>query len=364
MKINLQTVNRENFRVDTHILGNEIVYLIQPCHIGAKWDKDTLYFRSSLWDEDGNLVSMSFPKFFNWGEQPELSPVPTSLKDCVCVEKLDGSTLIVSKYKGKFILRTRGTVDASKLDNGYELEVFRQKYPLVFEYQPHFETWPFSLLFEWTSPENRIVIRYGDEPEFSLVGAVYHDNGKLWTQDWLDGLAKGFGCPRPVKHSFDSVSNLLLDIDQWQQKEGVCVYSKNGQMIHKVKSAWYLKLHAFKSEASFENTIDLFFAYNMPSYQDFEKKLIEQFDYECFQMVRGFASTICEGYKEVQKIVSSMTKFADSLKSLSSRKEQALKVFSSYGKESNRSSFVFTILDNKPISKEQQKKLLYQVTKN
>ena len=347
-----------------HVLHNETVWLVQPQFIGVKWTQENKFLRSTVLNEDGEVISIGFPKFTNWGENPEHFPTPDSLKDAVCVEKLDGSLLVMSKYKGNFILRTRGTVDASKLDNGYELEVFKQKYPLVFQFQPHFETWPFSLLFEWTTPVNRIVIRYGDEPEFSLVGAIYHDNGKLWTQDWLDSHAKAWGCPRPVKHSFASVSDLLLDIDNWQQKEGVCVYSKNGQMIHKCKSSWYLKLHAFKSEASFENTIDLFFAYDMPSYQDFEKKLIEQFDYECFQMVRGFASTICEGYKEVQKIVSSMTKFADSIKSLPSRKEQALKVFSSYGKESNRSSFVFTILDNKPISKEQQKKLLYQVTKN
>jgi hypothetical protein len=41
------------------------------------------------------------------------------------VEKLDGSTLIVSKYNGQYILRTRGTVDASKLANGFELELFK-----------------------------------------------------------------------------------------------------------------------------------------------------------------------------------------------------------------------------------------------
>jgi len=370
MKINLQTVNRENFRVDTHILGNEIVYLIQPCHIGAKWDKDTLYFRSSLWDEDGNLVSMSFPKFFNWGEQPELSPVPTSLKDCVCVEKLDGSTLIVSKYKGNFILRTRGTVDASKLDNGYELGVFKQKYPLVFEYQPHFATWPFSLLFEWTSPENRIVIRYGDDPEFSLVGAVYHDNGKLWTQDWLDGLAKGFGCPRPVKHSFASVSDLLLDIDQWQQKEGVCAYSMNGQIIHKIKSAWYLVRHRLKEEfSSFEKVLDFYIAEGCPDFGTFQTRVSEVTDWETATEIVGDISRCVDAWKEVQQITSAMHRFVEEkLKPLGEpsdkkvRGKMAQMVLQAYG-NTNRASFVFKMLDSKPFEKDDLKKLFFQILK-
>jgi hypothetical protein len=362
MKINLQTVNRENFRVDTHILGNEIVYLIQPCHIGAKWDKDTLYFRSSLWDEDGNLVSMSFPKFFNWGEQPELSPVPTSLKDCVCVEKLDGSTLIVSKYKGNFILRTRGTVDASKLDNGYELGVFKQKYPLVFEYQPHFATWPFSLLFEWTSPENRIVIRYGDEPEFSLVGGINHDTGKLWMQDALNAIANTWGCPRPKVYSFDSISDLLTLVDGWQGKEGVCVYSNLGQAIHKVKSADYLCKHRLKEEfCNFERVLDFYIAEGCPEFGDFQTRVSEVTDWETATELKKDISKLCDAWKEVLLISNHMKEFVKPLK-LVSRKDAAQKIISSYG-NSNRASFCFSILDGKELTKDQNKKLLWQVLK-
>ncbi len=39
------------------------------------------------------------------------------------VEKLDGSTLIVSKYKGQYILRTRGTVDASTYLQGAKVRL-------------------------------------------------------------------------------------------------------------------------------------------------------------------------------------------------------------------------------------------------
>jgi hypothetical protein len=363
MKIDLLSIDRESFMVHPHILNDEVVHLVQPTHIACKWTRANKHFRSSLWDDNGELISAGFPKFTNYGENPDHFPVPDSLSKCVCVEKLDGSLLIVSKWKGNYILRTRGTVDAHKLDNGYELEIFEKTIlPKLDESARYYDGWLSSFLFEWLSPDNRVVIRV-EEPQFKLVGIVCHLDYMLATQGVLDDYAKENGLDRPDTYSFDSISDLLQLVEKWEGKEGVVIYSNKGQTLHKIKSEWYLKLHAFKSLASFENTIELFFQYDMPSYLDFEKKLVEQFDYECFSLVRGFASVVCEGYKEVQKIVSSMTKFADSLKSLPNRKEQALVVFSSYGKESNRSSFIFSILDGKPLSKEQLKKLIYQVTK-
>lgn len=121
MKINIETdINRESFMVHEHVVAGEIVYLVQPIHFGAKWSKDNLHLRSSVWNYEGELISAGFPKFFNWSEQPDISPVPESLKNCTVVEKLDGccdeNTIIItengektikeiceSKYKGKVL---------------------------------------------------------------------------------------------------------------------------------------------------------------------------------------------------------------------------------------------------------------------
>ena len=120
MKVDLNTIDRESLMVHPHVVAGETVFLVQPQHIGAKWSRDTLHFRSSVWNEKGELVSASFPKFFNNGESPDLYPNPESFSDWVTPEKIDGSTLIVSKYKGQLIVRTRGTLDATRLDkNGH-----------------------------------------------------------------------------------------------------------------------------------------------------------------------------------------------------------------------------------------------------
>jgi len=362
MKIDISSIDRESFMVHEHIISGEVVYLVQPKHIGAKWKNDNLHFRSSVWNYNGELISASFPKFFNWSEQPDLSPVPTSLKNATVVEKLDGSTLTVSKYNGQYILRTRGTVDASTMANGYELELFKST--ILSKLQDNNDTWNYSIIWEWLSPINKIVLSYGDEPMWKLIGLINHINYSLAQQDMLDAMAKKYDFKRPATYTFSSVQDLLKDVDQWRGKEGVVVYSKNDQMLHKVKAMDYLIKHRFKSEATLENTLDLYFNYDKPSYQEFASKLTETFDYECFEMVRGYASQVCDASKEVNKIVDGFKSFIDNqLKSLSTRKEQAQKVISSYS-ESNRSSMIFSLLDGKNLTTDQQKKLFWQVLKN
>jgi hypothetical protein len=353
--------------VHEHSLNGEIVYLIQPQHIGTKWRQDNKHMRSVVVNYAGEVISAGFPKFTNWGENPEHFPVPNSLNHCTVVEKLDGSLLIVSKHNGKYILRTRGTVDASTMANGHELEVFKDTILKTLDVCLPVDingSWHYSILFEWVSPINKIVLNYGDEPDWYLVGVVNHDHYSVWSQSRLNEMANEFNLKRPPTYTFSGVEDLLKDVDQWRGKEGVVVYSKNDQMLHKVKAMDYLIKHRFKSEATLENTLDLYFNYDKPSYQEVASKLTETFEYECFEMVRGYSSQVCDASKEVNKIVDGFKSFIDNqLKSLSTRKEQAQKVISSYS-ESNRSSMIFSLLDGKNLTTDQQKKLFWQVLKN
>jgi len=371
MKIDLNTIDRSQFMVHQHFLkSGESVWLIQPQHIGVKWSQNNKHLRSVVVNSEGDVISIGFSKFTNWGENPENFPVPVSLKNAVTVEKLDGSLLIVSKYKGEYILRTRGTVDAeTALDNGSELEVFKAEYlPKLAPHCDFFateETWPCSILFEWLSPVNKIVINYGDAPEFRLVGWIWHNGpkeGQLEAQSILDSLAAQTGFKRPETYKFDSVTDLLSQVDAWKGKEGVVVYTHNGQMLHKVKGAWYLALHHMKSELSnIEKVMDVWLEQGRPDYQTFYTYIVNTFDYELAEQCRGHISNICDGYKEVIKIVEAMGRFVEPLKTVG-RKDAALKIIAAYG-ETNRGGFCFKILDGKPLVKDDYKKLLFQVLK-
>jgi len=363
MKIDIQKVDLTQFMVHEHSLNGEIVHLIQPQHIGTKWTQDNKHMRSVVVNYAGEVISAGFPKFTNWGENPDHFPVPNSLKHCTVVEKLDGSLLIVSKYNGQYILRTRGTVDASTLANGHELEIFKNT--ILSKLADNNDTWDYSVLFEWLSPINKIVLNYGDEPSWRLIGFINHINYSLAQQDMLDAMAKKYGFDRPPTYTFSSVEDLLKDVDQWRGKEGVVVYSKNDQMLHKVKGAWYLALHHMKSELSnIEKVIDVWLEQGMPDYQTFYSYIFTTFDYELAEQCRGMISRICDAKKEVDMIVVGMNDFVNNrLKTLPTRKLQAEQVISAYG-NTNRASFLFKLLDGKSLGKEEYKKLLFQVLKN
>jgi len=367
MKIDLDNVDRSQFMVHEHSLNGEIVHLIQPQHIGTKWTQDNKHMRSVVVNYAGEVISASFPKFTNWGENPEHFPVPNSLNRCTVVEKLDGSTLIVSKYNGQYILRTRGTVDASTMANGFELELFKSTILKTLDVCLPVDingSWHYSILFEWVSPINKIVLNYGDEPDWYLVGVVNHDHYSMWHQSSLNEISNEFKLKRPATYTFSSVQDLLKDVDQWRGKEGVVVYSKNDQMLHKVKGAWYLALHHMKSELSnIEKVLDVWLEQGMPDYQTFYNYIFTTFDFELAEQIKGMISRIVDGKKEVNKIVDGMNNFVNNrLRSLPSRKEQAQLVISSYG-ETNRAAFVFKLLDGKSLGKEEYKKLLFQVLK-
>ena len=363
MKIDISSIDRTQFMVHEHSLNGEIVHLIQPQHIGTKWTQDNKHMRSVVVNYEGEVISASFPKFTNWGENPDNFPVPTSLKNATVVEKLDGSTLIVSKYNGQYILRTRGTVDASTMANGFELELFKST--ILSKLQDNNDTWNYSIIWEWLSPINKIVLSYGDEPMWKLIGFINHINYSLAQQDMLDAMAKKYDLLRPEIYTFTDITDMLQIVDKWQDREGVCLYSKNGQTIHKIKAAKYLLLHHLKSElSSLEKIMDVWLDQGMTDYQTFYNYIFTTFDFELAEQIKGTISRIVDGKKEVNKIVDGMNSFVNNrLRSLPTRKEQAQLVISSYG-ETNRAAFVFKILDNRPLGKEEYKKLMFQVLKN
>lgn len=364
MKIDLQSVNTESFMVHPHIINGEVCQLIQPQHINCKWTKDNIIFRSSVWNSDGELISAGFPKFPNFLEKPDVFPVPTNLKNASITNKLDGSLLVVSRYKGQYILRTRGTVDATKLENGYELEVFKNTI-LPSVGNPAADTWDYSFLFEWltASADHKIVLKYENVPDWILIGAINHNDYSLYTQRQLNEYADLMTLKRPEQFSFNTVDELVDAVTNWKDKEGVVLYTNGDQSLHKIKSDDYKKKHAFKSNATLENTLELYFTLGRPTFGEFQAKVIELYDWECAQMVIGHISNISDAAKEVNNIVNGFKTFVNNtLKALPTRKDQAQKTIASYA-VTNRSQMIFSLLDGKELTNEQMTKLFWQVLK-
>ena len=358
MKIDINTVDRENFIVSPQIIGGEQVFLVNPT-FSTKWNKENLHFRSSVWDKDGNPVSLGFKKFFNaFIEHPEITPPPTALKGARLTTKMDGSLLIISKWKGNLIVRTRGTVDARRMENGHEIDLLLAKYPNILA--DNAETWDYSLLFEWVSPANVIILTY-PEPDIYLIGKVFHSNYQLETQDNLDTLAQKLNVKRPEYFTFDTIPDMVKSIEALQDKEGIVIYfGENQNQLLKLKSISYLAKHRFKSQASLDNTVDLYFSYGCPDHQTFTDSLVKQFDFECMQMVEPFCGKIVSAKKRVDELTTNMHNFVQPLKTIS-RKEAAAQIIGTFG---NQAGYCFTLLDNKPLAEKDLKKLVFAELEN
>jgi len=362
VNINLDSIDRTQFYVNEHVLNGEMVYLVIPQQMGCHWTQQNKIFRSSLWDHNGNLLSAGFPKFVNFSENPEVFPVPLTINNCFFVEKIDGSLTCIDYRNNQISMRTRGTISVDSLQNSADFYYCLSKYPKISQWLK--ENSHYTLLCEITTPNLRIILDYGNEPDFWLVGAINKNDYSLMTQLELNELKNVLGLRRPELFSFNSIEELLVKVSAWSDKEGVCLYSKNGQEIHKIKAVRYLFLHHMKSELnSLEKVLDVYFAVGKPSYQDFCKYLETTFDYELMRQCIPLISKICEATKEVNQIINGMNNFIiTQLKPLNTRKLQAASIIHSYGK-TNRSNFIFSLLDGKQLTNDQIKKLYFQVLK-
>ena len=314
MKIQLNKVDETQFRILESSFYDVKAFLITPKSIKVKWTKKNLKYRSSMWTEKGDPISLGFPKFFNWAEGPNIRPAPSDLEAVNIVEKIDGSCLIVSPnpiWDKPPVIRTRGTFSAYEMPNGSELTTLQQQYPKCFDPMPGH-----SYIFEWMSPDNQIIIPV-TKPDIKLIGIVRHDDYSLYTQDELDNAADVMDVVRPRRYSFDTPEEMIEAVAEFEGTEGVCVYYNKDQWIRKIKSTWYLALHRMKSDlGTQERVIEVYFALGKPSYQEFMERISETFDYEVIKMARGHISRVCDAVKEVNKIVEGMHRFVKKMEGI------------------------------------------------
>lgn len=343
-----------NFKYCT-IAGDECV-LITPLDMGVAWNDQNKIFRSSIWrTEDMKPVSLGFKKFTNLGESPDFEPWNEN-EVFSTIKKIDGSLLIVSMYKGELIVRTRGTVDARVLDNGYEIEILKQKYPKVFDNRWLKEE-RHSFLYEWTTPTNRIVLRESDTPELTLIGMVRHSGYRYITQRSLNTVAKELEVKRPeVFTEWNNIEGIREFLKTNKNIEGFVIYSLDGQTLKKLKTEHYLYLHrVFTGIKTIDNLFDLWKESDYLFYYDFKEWLVEKYDHELavsledlIQKLFVIRDTLAVVYKGIWEFVN-----VEKFKSLT-RKEQAQEILKNW---SIWSPIAFDALDGKNLDWEKMYKL-------
>jgi T4 RnlA family RNA ligase len=350
VKINLSEIDKTQFKVKEGVVAGEPVFLVCPQKIGCDWTRENLHFRSSMWDKNGNLISAGFKKFFNVGEKPGLGEFDKDEK-LTAVTKMDGSCIIVSKFKDELIIRTRETISVRIHETFQEVEdLVYKKYPKIVE---HLNTLPeYSLVFENTTPSNQIVLNY-PKPDLTLLGVIEHENYSYLTQGMVDRVAKMLGVPRPGYHNFENFEDLFQRTKTEKSIEGWCIYYGYDQEIRKLKTDFYLACHRLNFGMSKDKILDIVLAAKAEDEKTLKKRLSDEYDYEVLSMA-NFSHAI-EAYRyalEVEKKVRAVTETLGGL----NRKEQAGEVYRQLPKE--LVGYAFILLDGRDFDDKIKKKIM------
>lgn len=296
MRVNYQDLNPEEFDVSDTPEG----ILIRPTKTKHKWLEEEKWLRSVMCEEDGRVISLGFPKFLNYHEDSALHDMAVqSANSLYMYPKLDGSLILVSLAPGrdKPLIRTRGShhvsptemASARRYIDEHYLELFQE----IHENTSHGRT----LLFEFTGPENQIVVKY-EEPKLTLLGVTVHNTPNpilLYAPHELRQIASYWGLAMPSPSELDA-GNLygeMQRISALEDTEGVVIgaFGITGPTLFKVKAEWYVRLHGIRTNASEKKINELLgvltYTKGVTSLEDAREHLYDiGFDYETTEFIR------------------------------------------------------------------------------
>lgn len=257
MRIQLDQIDTDQFNIQErqHDLLGPIV-LIGPTKSKHGWSDEELHLRSLLCRPDGTIICSGFPKFLNFGERQDLDEITReailSEHPTYFPEKMDGSLIIRSVIDGHVCFRTRGSHHLGE----FEEQVMRlvvDKYPRLNDpdYLPDV-----TCLFEYTSPNNRIIVPY-EESELTFLGQMHYQEGRtpwfIGNPDLIRQVCEETGVRQLKFHSLPSdMASLKNEIVGWQNSEGIVVWCDlpGGMHLAKIKAAEYVRLHSIKYRLS------------------------------------------------------------------------------------------------------------------
>lgn len=251
---NMGRINGNLDNLLTRLVKNneEIIYSMNGEYVNLRFKHRGIDFinqenrlaRGLLMDTQGNIVVRSFEKFFNYCELDSRGKEYQELAKCYKVDneeeviaypKLDGTMVAISYHDGSLI----GTTSTSMKTDFVPIVIDKLKgNKKLIEYLKSSGT---SLIFEYTAPDNTIVVKY-DKKEITLLAEVENRPDAIVNISRLGHLENlGLKVIKPIKTS-------LKELLQWQKEkenvEGWVVQNKLGYLI-KFKTDWW-----------FENNID------------------------------------------------------------------------------------------------------------
>lgn len=200
-----------------------------------RWNEITLACRGLIIDEStGQVLARPFPKFFNYGEIPELEKdIPFHETPEVTV-KQDGSLGISYKINGQTFWATRGSFESNQAKAAQR--IWDTKYANVNIPDE------ITLLVEIIDPSTKVVVDYKGLSDLIIIGAINRFTGDDYNyQDLLLlGNELNMRVTEQMKLTIEEAVKLKETIDH--NNEGWVLRWSNGKRL-KIKGKNYLEVH-------------------------------------------------------------------------------------------------------------------------
>ena len=198
--------------------------------------------RGIKFDRDGLILARPPRKFFNYGERGADLPLH---RPHIITEKLDGSMIHPAMLERRLFFMTRkGHTDVAMKAERHVLSSPKHRYH-EFCINALRDGW--TPTFEYTGPNNRIVLRY-DEEKLTLVLMRHTVNGHIMDRFEMEGIAEGYNVPvvqPPGDMTFDTqitdVAAFVKHTRELEDAEGYVIYFDDYMV--KIKAEDYVLKH-------------------------------------------------------------------------------------------------------------------------
>jgi RNA ligase len=334
MSINLKEINKKDFNISERELPDYgKVFLITPSFDKHKWLQNEFHLRSLLCDQNGIVLSSGFGKFLNYGEDPDLDILTQKSILAGKVqfsEKVDGSLIIRSVINGKVHFRTRGSHHLADDFSEPVMSLIKYKYPKLLN--PSMDS-RYSILFEYTSPDNRIVLKY-DEPKLTAIGLM-DLSGDIpevcASQELAQQLEEDYDTPSVKFYNLgNSINDIISNIRKWKDSEGVvawCTLPDGSMHFAKIKAAEYIRIHSLKYHLTKDKVIMLCYTKDIDLLVKLQDEMHELgIDWEAVSFIQPYFEEYIERKLRIEKEVIQFINEVEEQKvsELHSRKEMAI----------------------------------------
>ena len=223
-----EEVDGVGFVIISYMISNDELW---KKHLGVECRGITFYA------DNGDLASLPFEKFFNVNEKEHTQAhIVAQHRIQSVLDKRDGSMITAALVHGQVRLKTKKTFTSD-----VAIAVQRDCPPALLDWIGDMLAAGYSPIFEYTAPDSKIVINYGDQPQFVLLAIRDMLTGEYLSYDSMK--EKAFPVATVIDNCFDdrTVGDLLDLAQVLEDTEGWVVYTDHGRF--KIKTKWYIDRH-------------------------------------------------------------------------------------------------------------------------